>query len=511
VTDEELSAAIRQVQERARARAPQGRLGLEGVEAPDLMPMVQARDAAQAKVAAIGTVNPRPPGLVNDAVQGAKRAVARALNWHVREQVEFNRAAMACVEASIAAMSSMSRSLAALAAHQSADVAAGAELARRLEDLRELCERQIAALGAELGAQQQAFAAQAEQLRLQQMQDALAWREQQDVALEEIYHRLEARAHAAEQRAAAAEERLSQTAAALEAAYQRRLESQEASFRDLARAQHRDFQQALERVSADVQQRLWADLARVREEFESLIHRELRLLRRRENLPAPAAAAAARQVAAAEGIDWLLFAERFRGSEERVRAQQERYVERFAGTQGEIFDLGCGRGEFLEALRDAGLSGVGIDANPECTAVCAAKGLRAECADILTYLESQPDASIAGVHCAHVIEHLEPARVNSLIRLLGVKLRAGAWVAIETPNPECLVIFATYFYADPTHTRPVPAALLRFYLEEAGFGSITVERIHPATDLLPAIAELSAALREALFGGLDYAIFGRKL
>ena len=84
-------------------------------------------------------------------------------------------------------------------------------------------------------------------------------------------------------------------------------------------------------------------------------------------------------------------------------------------------------------------------------------------------------------------------------------------MAIETPNPECLAIFATHFYLDPTHTRPIPAPLLRFYLEEAGFGSVQIERLAPAVESMPALAELPPAFRDAFFGGLDYAIVARKL
>jgi len=219
--------------------------------------------------------------------------------------------------------------------------------------------------------------------------------------------------------------------------------------------------------------------------------------------------AAASQVAI--GIDWLHFAEQFRGSEQRILQQQKRYMQRFAGTGGKILDIGCGRGEFLAALAEAGLSGFGIDSNAECVELCRSKGLHAERADLFEFLEAQEDGSLGGAYCAQVIEHLAPAQVAHLVRLLGGKLRAGAWVAVETPNPECLAIFATYFYADPTHTRPVPAGLLRFYLEEAGFGSIEVEHMNPAADVIPAIGELPAPVRDALFGALDYAIFARKL
>ena len=84
-------------------------------------------------------------------------------------------------------------------------------------------------------------------------------------------------------------------------------------------------------------------------------------------------------------------------------------------------------------------------------------------------------------------------------------------IAIETPNPECLAIFATHFYLDPTHTRPVPHPLLAFYMEEHGLGGIELHRRSPAVDSIPELAEVPQGVRDALFGGLDYAIIGRKL
>ena len=55
------------------------------------MPLVHARDAAQAKIAAIGSVNPRAGGLVNQAIQIVKKTIARSLQWFVRDQIAFNR------------------------------------------------------------------------------------------------------------------------------------------------------------------------------------------------------------------------------------------------------------------------------------------------------------------------------------------------------------------------------------------------------------------------------------
>jgi hypothetical protein len=97
-----------------------------------------------------------------------------------------------------------------------------------------------------------------------------------------------------------------------------------------------------------------------------------------------------------------------------------------------------------------------------------------------------------------------------MIRLAAGCLQRGGIIAIETPNPECLAIFATHFYLDPTHQRPVPHPLLAFYLEEFGMGNIEVRRLSPAVETMPSLLSLPEEFREAFFGGLDYAITARK-
>jgi len=455
VTDDELSAAIREVQDRVRARFPQGSLGLDGVTAADLLPLVHARDAAEAKVAAIGTVNPRPPGFKNGIIQRFKRLVARALNWHVREQVEFNRAAMVCVQATIEALVEVTRGLAALAAYQQ-------DLRKTSDDLRSNAE---------------------------------AWRA------------------GFEDRRSATEIHLLRTVSELQSAFHLRASLIEQNFRESVRQQHDDFTNELDSRGLDIQKRLWQDMEKIRGEYDRLIHTELRLLRQKQ--AAGSGPQAIPQTAPGPQdqlhIDWMRFADQFRGSEDRIREQQQRYVARFAGASGEILDVGCGRGEFLDAAKAAGVAARGVDQNRESVGLCRSKGLQVELGDIFEYLESLPDGSLGGVYCAQVVEHLPVAGVPRLVRLLSQKLRLGSLVAIETPNPECLAIFATHFYLDPTHTRPIPAPLLRFYLEEAGFGSVQIERLTPAIESMPALAELPPVFRDAFFGGLDYAIFARKL
>ena len=113
----ELIAILREVREKVKARHPQGEAG--GLPLPDLMPLVHARDAALGKVASIGIVNPRAGGLVNALIQGWKRLVARVLDWHVREQVVFNRKIVECIDAAIEALNENNRAIAELAGHWS--------------------------------------------------------------------------------------------------------------------------------------------------------------------------------------------------------------------------------------------------------------------------------------------------------------------------------------------------------------------------------------------------------
>jgi hypothetical protein len=110
-----------------------------------------------------------------------------------------------------------------------------------------------------------------------------------------------------------------------------------------------------------------------------------------------------------------------------------------------------------------------------------------------------------------VVEHLPPERLPEMVKLAATRLNRGGVLAIETPHPECLAIFATHFYLDPTHTRPVPHPLLAFYLEESGMGAIEMHRRSPAVESMPAVGSLPEDFRNAFFDGLDYALIARKL
>jgi O-antigen chain-terminating methyltransferase len=280
------------------------------------------------------------------------------------------------------------------------------------------------------------------------------------------------------------------------------------------RSQHAQYLAVLDQSALDVQKRLWADLERIRLEYERLIHSELRIIRQRSEVrgaaPPPAQPQAQREQVHSPQFDYGRFAERFRGSEDYVKSGQQFYLPYFAACRN-VLDIGCGRGEFLEMMRSAGVPAKGIDLSEESVAICRQKGMEAETADLFEYLAGLPEASLDGIFCSQVVEHLPPGRLPEMIQLCASGLMRNGVIALETPNPECLAIFATHFYLDPTHHRPVPHPLLAFYLEESGVGNIEVKKLSPAVESMASLASLPEDFREAFFGGLDYAILGKKL
>jgi len=289
----------------------------------------------------------------------------------------------------------------------------------------------------------------------------------------------------------------------------------EASYRDLSKAQHSEFEAELTKRTQEIQELLWKDMERMRMNYERLIHTELRTIRQRQSTASSPSATAQSSLPTPKSqdtlaFDYQAFAERFRGSEEYVKSGVEFYVPYFQGIRN-VLDIGCGRGEFLQVMRAHGIEGHGIDLSQESVEQCRQKGLEAEVADLFPYLSDLPDRSLPAIFSAQVVEHLPPDRLPEMIRLCAAKLEPGGLLALETPNPESLPIFATYFFLDPTHTRPVPHPLLAFYMEEFGLGQIETHKRFPAADTWPELNELPPAVRDRFFGGLDYTIFGRKL
>lgn len=160
----------------------------------------------------------------------------------------------------------------------------------------------------------------------------------------------------------------------------------------------------------------------------------------------------------------------FRGPEETIRARQEGYLSHFAGSS-DVVDVGCGRGEFLTLLRDAGVSAVGVDSDLDMVQHCRERGLAVEHGDGVAFLRSLEPASIGGVFCAQVVEHLTATQVVELVDGARRALRPGGVLLVESVNPQSVAALADFFL-DLTHVRPYDARSIAALLAELGFSSI---------------------------------------
>ncbi|HSB75892.1 MAG TPA: methionine biosynthesis protein MetW [Terriglobales bacterium] len=267
---------------------------------------------------------------------------------------------------------------------------------------------------------------------------------------------------------------------------------------------------------ADAVTALQRDLRRLREEIQQGEQRP----------PARAEAISGGQAASAAApeldFDYFMFEERFRGPESEIKRRQQSYLEYFRGREN-VLDLGCGRGEFLELMRENGIPAQGVETGKDALLLCRDKGLSVSEADLLSYLQAMADESAGGMFSSQVIEHMPPAAQMQFTRLTHQKLRPGSPLVIETINPECVYALCRNYYLDPTHVRPVHPEMLAFVLRSLGFSNVEIKYSSPVSDRQvpplrigepgPELTSFNQAMghvNQLLFGFQDYAVVGWK-
>jgi len=207
------------------------------------------------------------------------------------------------------------------------------------------------------------------------------------------------------------------------------------------------------------------------------------------------------------------FEDRFRGSRELIKARLRVYLPFVTPlATGEppckALDLGCGRGEWLEILREAGVEARGIDLDEGMLAACHELGLAVEAGEAIAGLAALPAESQDIVSGFHLAEHLPFADLQALVQQALRVLRPGGLLILETPNPENLSVGATHFYLDPTHVRPIPPLLLEFLPAHYGFHRVKIVRLQEAPGMADNAAPgLVNVLRDA---SGDFAVVAQK-
>ncbi len=216
-------------------------------------------------------------------------------------------------------------------------------------------------------------------------------------------------------------------------------------------------------------------LAEELEELGSLVERFLR----GEPMPAPAVtdAVEAKISGGLAEVQPLLLAA-FRGTEEEIHHRMDLYLPDVR-TAAPVLDLGCGRGELLLLLREAGVEATGIDGDPALIAAARRRGLDVVEGDVLEVLRTLGDASRGAVTAVHLFEHLPPAVLAAVLAEARRVLRPGGLLIAECPNPHALRVGATLFWQDPTHQRPLLPETLEVFLRAAGFEVTRRETLHP--------------------------------
>lgn len=221
-------------------------------------------------------------------------------------------------------------------------------------------------------------------------------------------------------------------------------------------------------------------------------------------------------------IDYFSFEQKYRGDMADIRNRQQIYLDMFTG-KGEIVDIGCGRGEFVELLTERGVSVTGIDLDDKMVRYCVDRGLPVLKVDAFRYLEARGDGSLGGIFMSQVIEHFQPKDVIRFIKLAHTKLKPGGILLIETIDPSNIVAMSTWFQMDLSHTRPLHPLTARFLFESACFEEIRLIPLNPDKEHeIPTLRldGVSGNLQEfnksieyinkVLAGPQDYAIVGTK-
>ena len=214
------------------------------------------------------------------------------------------------------------------------------------------------------------------------------------------------------------------------------------------------------------------------------------------------------------------FENQHRGSVELILGRLRAYLPDLEAVAplGRVLDIGTGRGELLELLKDAGVAAYGVDTNAVTVSQCNEHGLEVVQDDALQHLRSLEPESLGAITGFHLVEHLPFGLLLDLVGEARRVLAPGGLLVFETPNPNNLVVGASNFYIDPTHLRPIPSGLLNAVVWSRGFDPIEVRYVNASPPAFEVPDDLGDAeplravvdrLNDLLTGPADYAILGR--
>lgn len=259
-----------------------------------------------------------------------------------------------------------------------------------------------------------------------------------------------------------------------------------------------------------------------------VIGAEVRAVRETLESKAPPPEMARAAADAAESSAYAAFENRFRRSDEGLASRFAKHAADFSKVPkgSAVLDLGCGRGEFLQALSKAGLKGRGVESNASAVAACRTEGLDVVRGDLIEFLKTVESGSVGGVFAAQVAEHLPPPVLQALLVEAHRVLKKDGLLILETVNPTSVTGLLEVFNRDLTHQKPLHPETLSFLASAAGFADARVEMLSPVEPLsqlrridgssavpatvVEAFNENVDRLNALLYGSLEYALHARR-
>ena len=225
-------------------------------------------------------------------------------------------------------------------------------------------------------------------------------------------------------------------------------------------------------------------------------------------------------------FDYSKFEDQFRGPEELIKERQKIYLD-YINKQKSVLDIGCGRGEFLELLKENGIKAFGIDSNRQMVKRCLDKGLEVEHADAISYLKNY-QGSFGNIFLSMIVEHLDFKDIFTIINTAWEKMEKDSVILIETINPNSFYAQSKTYVIDPTHINLVSPETLSYTFQKVGFRDLRIIYKSPVPKeqrlkfmkhqisnkeldkIIRKINDNLKVLDDIIFGNLEYAIMGVK-
>lgn len=150
-----------------------------------------------------------------------------------------------------------------------------------------------------------------------------------------------------------------------------------------------------------------------------------------------------------------------------------RFLPRSRCVGGRVLDFGCGGGDYLQLVADAGWQGCGVEPDPKARELARSRGF-----DVRASLDEFKDETFDYVTLSHVIEHVHRP-ISALKQLHGMSASGGG-LFIATPNMNAIghEIYGRHWRGieTPRHLVLPTRRSLRAMTETAGYRRIEFHR-----------------------------------